>query len=276
MPEGPEVATVADVLRPMLTNRTLTKYELGPRAKATGFQQLVCPTIITDVRSYGKKIIFDLSSGHHIITSLGMSGRLSFTPGNHSHIIFQIGIHDVLGQLRILKSSFPIYFDDCRYMGNIEVITTAAAPLYFKSLGPDLLKAALSESTWIPADQWLKIFKGRKRAMHDLITMQDLVAGIGWYLMTDILYYSQVHPERRSETLTVEEWESIRVNAHKVILLSYQYGGFTIESFISPDGKMGTYPSAIYGKNTDQFGYTVVHKKVSASRNIHYVSEIQK
>jgi formamidopyrimidine-DNA glycosylase len=276
MPEGPEVATVADCLRPYLTGRIIIRYALGERAKAYKFDQLSTPCTITGVRSYGKKVIFDLNTGYHIITSLGMSGRLTFTPGNHTHIRFDIGVTEKVGVLSVVKSTFSIYFDDQRYMGNIEVVRPEDSSAYFNALGPDLLQAARVDATWITQDQWHKIFKGRRRAMCDVLTMQELVSGIGWYLMTDILYYSGIHPERRSDTLTKDEWELIRVNAHKVIRLSYAYGGFTIESFISPDGKLGNYPAAIYGKQKDSVGHTIVHKKISASRSIHYVEEIQK
>lgn len=278
MPEGPESRTVADKLRPYLLSRVITKCSIGPRAKVFGFEKLHCPVTITVVRSYGKKVIIELSSQQLIIVSLGMTGRLQFNPGNHSHICFDISDCEYKGVMKIMRMALNLYFDDYRYMGKIELISSADSAAYFSKLGPDLLQHALDEKTWIPPETWLKIFyhKPSKRALYDLLLDQSLVAGIGWYIMSDILYYSCIHPERKSNTLTENDWENIRIAAHKVIYLSYSYGGFTIKDFISPDGSPGVYPTAVYGRTHDPLGNEIIHKKLRNGRTMHVVPSIQR
>lgn len=85
-----------------------------------------------------------------------------------------------------------------------------------------------------------------------------------------------MHPERKVETITHNEWDRIRVASHQVLALSYSYGGFTIESFISPDGAYGMYPAAVYGKSHDPQGNPVVTSKGKKGQTLHWIPAIQK
>lgn len=125
---------------------------------------------------------------------------------------------------------------------------------------------------------WLLIFgqkKLKKRAICDVLVDQSLVSGIGWYLQTEILYYSGIHPERTIESLSSDEWERIRICSHKIIKLAYSCGGFTIKNFISPDGQVGKYPAQIYGKKHDSSGRQIINKKWHG-RTRHFVPVIQR
>lgn len=261
-PEGPEVRTVADKLHLVITGRTIVAVYKGPRAKFIGDHNIICPMLILQVRSHGKKLIIDLP-GYMMIISLGMTGRLQYTEGNHSHVAMT------------LDDGIRLYFDDYRYMGSVDVIPNHAIPFYFKDIGPDLLQLALNEATWIPLDYWLSIFKGpSKRIIYKVLKDQSLVAGIGNYLVSEILYYARISPLRTVVSITDVEWDSIRVCAHAVIRLSYAYGGLTIESFISPDGTLGTYPKVVYGQRVDPYGNVV--ERINLDQTAHWVPAVQK
>lgn len=281
MPEGPEIRTVSDKLRHILTNRIITSFHLGDRAVVRGFFNLQCPVTILGVRSYGKKVLIEINTEHLIIISLGMAGRLQYHQGNHSNVRFDIGESERKGPFSILKPICNLYFEDHRYMGGVDIIPNSGELLYFKDIGPDLLQHALNESKWIPLTSWLQIYKQKKYQkwyIFDMLLEQDLVAGIGLYLLTEILYYAAIHPMRTGETLTDDEWDRIRICSHKVILLSYSYGGFTIEDFISPDGQRGMYPAAVYGKSHDPLGNPVINIKMNKKnkRTAHVVLAVQK
>lgn len=275
MPEGPEARTISDKLRPFLLNRTLSKLEIDERGKVIGRENLKIPAVITKVHSYGKKVIFDVSTGFHIITSLGMSGRYQYKEGKHSHVKFHISEIEIVDGISVTKSTSVLYFDDTRYMGGIDIVPTENYPKYMSALGPDLLEAALTQE--ISKEKWLQIFTGKpcKRAICELLIDQSYVAGQGNYLRCDILYYSGIHPKRAANTLTKEEWEKLRDVSHKVIKLAYHYRGHTIESFVSPDGELGTYPAAVYKKDKDPNGYPVERMTVSG-RTVHWVPMVQK
>jgi DNA-formamidopyrimidine glycosylase len=270
MPEGPEVRTVADKLRPILLSNILLNVSLGSRARIKGFDNLKLPSKILSVQSYGKKILLEVQNCI-IIISLGMVGRLQYVSGNHSHIIFHMQCDDKV---------FNLYYDDYRYMGNINIIPFIEINSYFKKLGPDLLAHSLN--TWIDTKTWLHIFKIRRnqnKQIYNILLDQSLVAGIGLYLLTEILYYSGISPKRLGKDVVDEEWETLRTTSHKIILISYSYGGCTIKDFISPDGKIGTFPVVVYGKKSfDPLGNQIIHEKVSKTKNartIHWVPNIQ-
>jgi formamidopyrimidine-DNA glycosylase len=269
MPEGPEVRTVADKIRPYLLNTTLIGFHYDNRAKGTGFNTLTMPCAINNVSAYGKKVVMTLVNGDNIIISLGMTGRLQFTAGKHSHVAMTFNN----GQ-----QTFFLYFDDPRMFGGIEILLAPQVSNYFAGLGPDLLQCALDTHTWISSEQWLQCFKTVRpstKAICNMLEDQHRVAGLGWYLITEVLYYSGILPERETRTITFDEWERMRINAHKIIYLSYSYGGFTIKDYISPDGKRGCYPAAIYGKEQDPLGNFIIHKPFKSGRTIHYVPAIQ-
>jgi formamidopyrimidine-DNA glycosylase len=279
MPEGPEIRTVADKVRPYLLSKIITDFYTGERAKTLGFHNLKCPVTIIGVRSHGKKVLIDLDSGHLIIASFGMAGRLQWTKGDHSHIRFDLSTAEMKGPFRVMKFAFSLFFQDPRYMGGIDIIPNANIPLYFKDIGPDLLQHALDEKTWIPLDTWVSIFvqkKYLKWKVADVLVEQCLVACIGNYLRAEILYYAGVNPERLVETITRDEWDRIRICSHRILLVSYSYGGFTIESFISPDGERGLYPAAVYGRTHDALGNPVVTGKGKNGQTLHYVPAVQK
>jgi formamidopyrimidine-DNA glycosylase len=277
MPEGPEARTVADKLRQTLLSKTIVSAERGERAKIEGWDELVLPAEIVKVFSYGKKVIIQLSTGYSLIFSLGMTGRLQYKPGNHSHIHFVIADRVKVGAMFVVKNKFDLYFDDTRYMGGLDVVSPANYAAFFSDLGPDLLERALTSP--ISTEEWLAIYHKKrpsKRAIHDLLVDQSYVAGMGWYLISDILYYSGIHPERPNDSISDQDWETLRISAHQVIALSYSYGGHTIESFISPDGALGGYPAAVYGKKVDPAGNPVMNKKLKNGRTAHIVESIQK
>ena len=206
-----------------------------------------------------------------------MTGKFLYEEGNHSHIRFDIEDEE----------PFSVYFDDTRYFGKIEIIESAKESKYFSDIGPCLLKHAMNEDTWITSEEWTKIFKHKllRRKMCDIMIDQSIIAGIGQYLMVEILYYSCIHPKRIGNTITKKELDLIRINSHKIVKLSYDYGGFTLRDFLSPSKKPGVYPAAVYGKTSvavydDETkitkNYKVVREKLTNGRSIHFVAEFQK
>lgn len=273
-PEGPEVRTVADKLLPVLVNSFIIDFLYTSKSKGSGFNLLSKNTQIVDVKSYGKKLLFYTDKDILLVYSLGMTGKVLYTEGNHSHIKIVLGRQSKFKSIFIYKC-FDIFFDDQRCFGKLDVINVSSIDSYFSKIGPDLLQHALTEP--ISKKMWFDIFKKRKtrKMIIEILIDQSYVSGIGWYLATDILYYCKILPKRKMTDITDEELELLRIYSHNVIVDSYNSGGFTIESFISPDGTIGAYNSAIYGKKYDVNGFIVRHEKLSNGRTSHFVTEIQ-
>lgn len=269
-PEGPEVRTVADKLGLVLPgSQILSFFEDGVMEKNKGFDLLheVIGSKILAVSSFGKKVLIWLDQ-IVIVVSLGMTGRLWYTTSKNTHVALK---------LQKEQHEYVLAFDDSRRFGSFCVIRKNFLVTELGNIGPDLLEAALTEE--INANAWIKIFHKKftsERKICDVLTDQSLVSGIGWYLMTEILYFCGISPLRPTKNITLEEWELLRIISHYIIKVSYSYGGLTIESFISPDGSSGLYPSVIYGKSSDKLGNIVIKEKISSGRSISYVPQLQR
>lgn len=265
-PEGPEVRTVAVKIDPVITGcKIVSVSDDGLLRNNVGVESLAPGMTIKKVSSYGKKVLIFLDE-LTIVISLGMSGRLCYEKSDSTHVIFTLQKDD---------SKFSLVFDDSRRFGSVRVVRDANWEL--RDLGPDLLQAALT--TEISSEEWQKVFAKKMRSERkicDVLTDQNLVAGIGWYLMTEILYFCGISPLRKTKDVSLMEWELLRIIAHHIIKVSYSYGGFTLQSYISPDGVPGTYPAVIYGKSVDPLGQPIVKEKYSGSRSITYVPTLQK
>lgn len=271
MPEGPEVAHTARQLRTRLTGATIQAVHLAPGAKVNG----TIPTgvIITNIWSYGKKVGFALSSGQTLLGSLGMTGYFAFTPrpgtNAHSPVSWRVGLETSQG---------PLYFGDPRMLGDLTMVDDICYYLFqYKRLGPDLVRAAMTET--LPWEQWAAIFgltngQVSTRLITDVLLDQSLVAGIGNYLKSEILYYAGVAPHRRANTLSETEWRHLWVQAHAVMRCAYEHGGLTIATHISPEGDRGVYPCAVYHKTRDPHGYPVL--ATGESRNSFWVPQMQR
>lgn len=270
IPEGPEIRITAEELCQKLTGRKILFYNIKEEffKRTSGFTQHFRECTVETVRSYGKKVIFQFDNNTLMIASLGMTGRFQYKEEKHCHITFS------------LEDESKFYFNDPRRFGGLDVIPADQEAKYLSDLGPDILQHALDDN-WISNEKWTELYKPKlmRRKIFDILLDQSIIAGLGLYLVTDLLYHAGVHPLRLGNTITTEELDLIRIHAHKVVLSSYQQKGLTISDFISPDGSLGKYQAAIYGKYKDPNGHKIIHQKASnakGARTVHFVLEIQK
>jgi endonuclease-8 len=282
MPEGPEVRTIADELAQVLTGSYIQNIDLFDRAKQVNLEKVPRNSRIFSVSSYGKKLIFWLgnnpqsNSNSILVTSLGMTGKWSFVKGNHSHICLQIGKGEKKDNsiLSVITHVFDLWYDDFRYIGNVTYINNPASfDQYFINIGFDILGGVM------PQDMWLSIFKissFKNTRICAFLLMQDYIAGIGNYLKSEILYVARIKPDRSVSSLSLEEIETLRIVSHQIIREAYSYGGLTIETYWSPNGKEGRYPKKVYKRDVDVNGFTVIPAKYTKSdRTTYWVPELQ-
>jgi len=240
MPEGPEVAVVADELH-YLTGKYLVNLFCRQDKLIKEKISLSFPVLIERIYSRGKKIIFETPS-FLLVTSLGMTGRYTYEETLHSHIrlIFSDG-----------KQSFTLYYDDVRRFGGICICDES-----YLDIGPDLLQAALKSPLDI-RDFVNRYLRFPKKQIAVALLDQKIISGIGNYLKSEILYYASIYPFKTIDQITNDEWYRLWVISHQLIVYSYNYGGLTISDYISPSGKKGLYPPAVYGKEYDNYGNTI-------------------
>jgi len=272
-PEGPEARVMADELHQDFQGVTVVKFT-NHGLKQTGELQL--PAVLNEVRSYGKKVIWDLSTGQSMVFSQGMAGRFTYLPampGEKTMLTFNLVTYTDEGKQ---KGEAEIYYENVRaaVSSDVTILQSSELPDFFSRFGPDLLAAALG--TPISSVAWKEIFRARPRAaISNLLNDQEVIAGIGNYLRADILYAAKIHPKRKVNELSDVELEELRLAAHRVIKEAYEGRGLTIANYLSPNGRLGVYRALVYSRSVDDAGHSVAKISKKGAQTLWYVPEVQ-
>lgn len=310
MPEIVEVSEISMSLNMELAGKELLRIELTPKLKFyndldgelfetdennTCLDQVANDTmsdwnilkeikinkIVDSVTAIGKHIIFILiPKEKNIITfksydwvtyfenHLGMSGFWSFDKAKNTFL-----------RLIYLENSKEktIYYNDYRRFGHFNIFNYEQLHQKMAKLGPDILRDVITN------EQWLKIFQNRRSKdilIFNFLLNQEKIAGLGNYLVNEILYMSRINPFRTMETLTIEELMEIKRCMHIIVKNSELAHGLTIEIYNNLYGEKGNYKCLVYKRKTDDNNYNIV--KVTEkdgyknNRTVHWVPEIQK
>ena len=79
---------------------------------------------------------------------------------------------------------------------------------------------------------------------------QRLLVGLGNIYVDEVLFRSQIHPEREASSLTVEEIERIYEATVTTLGEAVKRGGSTIRTYINSQGQIGSFQELlnVYGK----------------------------
>lgn len=264
MPEGPEVALLAEELHFFLLNRKLTRIVLqSGRYMRNGWdptmEQLLnsLPCIITKVTYKGKLIIIELLDKNRqkiwLFNTLGMSGHWSFEEYRHSHIRFE---------LEHIKENilYPdtVFFTDQRCFGTFNAAYNEKdADKRMRDIKPGFLgeyKISLKEFT--------QNFKkaGNIPLAKALIDQKRICSGVGNYLLSEIIYRSELDPFLPCRIVKDKDIPKLYEITRDLIVQSYELGGATIENYGTLSGETGEATSYFkaYGRLTDDDGYDII------------------
>ena len=194
-----------------------------------------------------------------------MTGKWLEEPGKYAAICFNF-------------ENKKLWYDDKRKFGNINIYTDETSLQKCLSvLGPDILNDEISLDDF--KDRFLKS-KSRK-CIAILMKNQNVIAGIGNYLVSEILYDAKIFPGKFAEksicNITDEEFERLYYSTLKIVNESYEKGGYSPSDYLHPDGKKGDFETKVYGKNLDPLGNPVARQKFDKSldQNIYWVPAVQ-
>ncbi len=200
MPELPEVETVRRVIEPQIQGRRideiiLCRPEIIDHPTAADFCAAVVGQSVCGMERRGKFLTVLLADGARIILHLRMTGCLLVTPCDvppekHTHILFR------------LSDGTELRFSDPRRFGRFWLIRPGEADTYsgVRKLGLEPFDPALTAA-------YLIEHVGRcKRAIKECLLDQSVVAGIGNIYADEILFATGLHPHRRADSLTPDEW----------------------------------------------------------------------
>jgi endonuclease-8 len=199
MPEGDSVAGHAERLRPVLVGKRVEAVS-GTAPSVRTNSSRILDARVESVRTAGKNLVVDLSTGYSIRVHLGMPGRwrvsaLGSPPGGSARLVLTTATHHAA----------------CYSAPTIEVDRTPSIDAYLARLGPDLLGD-------FDAEEFIR----RARSVPDgpiadLLLNQRVLAGVGNVYKSELLFLEGVHPSTAVSGLADEKLASMAERASRLL-----------------------------------------------------------
>ena len=285
MPELPEVETIASGLNRRVAGDQITSVWLGPKPEplkspAAEIVAALEGARIERVRRVGKHIVVDLAHAAsnrkpkrnpQWIVHLGMTGRLIVTEpsaeiAKHTHAIVK------------LESGREVRFVDPRRFGRLSVLNGQAAGSEDQEAsgfaGPG------SEPLTISADDFVKLFRGRKTPIKAALLNQKLLHGVGNIYADESLFRAGIRPRRHAGKLSRAELIALHRGLKTVLRQAINAGGSSVSDYVDADGEEGFFQLKHYvymrtGKPCRKCG-TPIERIVLAGRGTHFCPNCQK
>jgi formamidopyrimidine-DNA glycosylase len=248
MPELPEVETVANGVDARVRGqRIVSVWTSGKPQTFKSPEAEIVETLtgarIERVRRVGKTIVMDLKKGRgsraqgsaseaQFLVHLGMTGRLLVS---QPEVPLPPHTHAVLS----LADGREVRFVDPRRFGRLSVVAEAGG-----YAGPGV------EPTTISADDFAKLFKGRKLAIKAALLNQSILHGVGNIYADESLFRAGIRPRKAAGRLTRDELDRLHKALQEVLAHAIQLGGSSVSDYVDADGVRGFFQleHKVYGR----------------------------
>ena len=280
MPELPEVETIARGVHERLCGDRIVQawfsshrepFKTPAARQARGLEGRT----ILAVERVGKHIVCALGSASdkdvtgskpeaQWIVHLGMTGRLLVTIPDgpvaaHTHARLT------------MASGRELRFVDPRRFGRLE-FRDLRRGAGFNAPGDEPLK--------IGAEQFARLFHGRKLAIKAALLNQSLLAGVGNIYADESLFRAGIRPRRRAGSLTRAELERLRLALREVLEHAIRLGGSSVSDYVDAEGVRGFFQleHCVYLRTglACRICQTPIRRILVAGRGTHYCPQCQK
>ncbi|MGI4832509.1 MAG: DNA-formamidopyrimidine glycosylase [Janthinobacterium lividum] len=208
MPELPEVETYRRFIEEVAVGQTITGLDVRDKhVLAVPEDELRAALVgcrITGTGRLGKNCFVKLDSGRLLVLHFGMSGDIgAFRDAADAPRFTRVA-------WQLADSGLQLAFIDPRKFGRIRLADSAEAYQKAKKLGPDALQ--------ITAATLHQKLSRRKVFVKPLLLDQSLTAGLGNWIVDEVLFQAKIHPERLGNTIT--ELESTALHAAIQLVLT--------------------------------------------------------
>ena len=238
MPELPEVETVKETLKNYIIGKMIDKViliydKIIKSPKKEEFVKKISNQTITDIRRYGKYLLFDLED-YTLVSHLRMEGKYFIRNSlkeitKHDHIIFQ------------LSDSKYLSYHDVRKFGTMELVG------YKKEKELESLKVLGKEinDPLLDVEYLYPLIKKASRPIKSILLDQHVVTGLGNIYVDETLFLAKIHPEKLGTQLSYYQVIKIINSARKVIDKAISLGGTTIRTYQSSLGVDGRFQNEL-------------------------------
>lgn len=261
MPELPEVETIRRGLSKFCLQQKIRKVSVFCEKSFIGPRELAEGREITDLRRFGKALVFDLDNGISFIIHLRMTGQLIYRAKGREtgDDIIEAAKRQALGDESTFAGGHPtdsffselpnkqtrvvfefeggtLFFNDQRKFGFVKVLPT-------DEVEQDKFIASLAAEPWkMTVNDFCKMLGRHKNApIKAVILDQKNICGLGNIYADEALFFAKIHPKRLAGTVTRAEAEKLLEGACKVMEASIESGGSTMATYAKADGTKGNY-----------------------------------
>ena len=232
MPEIAEVRTVARTLNKSLKNKTIKDinvfYDKIIDQDIQEFKNMLIDKDIKNVSSFGKYLLFNFEDVT-MISHLRMEGKYFIKKideeiDKHEHVMF-------------IFDDFSLRYHDTRKFGRMKVVKKEDVfnTKEIKKLGLE------PDDNSLTKEYIYNKIHNKNTPIKTLLLDQTIINGLGNIYVDEVLFASNINPERKGENISLEECDKIKNNSKSIIEKATELGGSTIRSYTSSLGVTGHY-----------------------------------
>ncbi len=227
MPELPEVETIKEDLREhgVVGSRIERAEVLFPslveQPSPEEFVRRLEGTRMTGARRRAKHLIVGLDSGDSLVFQLKIGGQLLLVPSAQEP-------EKNLMLLLHLDGERRLFLRDQTEFTRARLLDQGELEERLSALGPEPLEGWFEENG---ARYLRETLSSRRAQIKPLLLDQKIVSGIGNIYVDEILYDARLHPRRKANTLTGEEWEALHAAILKNLAAGVEHRGTTVRLY---------------------------------------------
>ncbi|MEJ7820634.1 MAG: bifunctional DNA-formamidopyrimidine glycosylase/DNA-(apurinic or apyrimidinic site) lyase [Rubrobacteraceae bacterium] len=231
MPELPEVETIKEDLKELVVGARIDKAEILDLSLVEGpspeeFVRRLEGRLIVDARRRGKNLVVGLDSGDAVVFQLKIGGQLLLVPP------VEVSTSALMLVLR-LDGDRRLFLRDETGFTRARVSTGEELAAWSVSLGPEPLEAEFG----------VEYFRGklssRRARIKPLILDQEVVAGVGNIYADEALFDARIHPRRKANTLSADEWAALHRAIQNNLRAGIEHRGTTFSLYRDVLGRKG-------------------------------------
>ena len=286
MPELPEVEIVRQSLDKKVKQKKVKKVIVRNRNLRlkipSNFESFLMGKKIIKVKRFSKYLILCLSNNSYCLLHLGMSGTVHIIKDNKKKLITNTSFYNSPflpkrhNHVEIIFENFKVIYNDPRRFGFFQILKNEHfLNKRFSKLGPEPFQSEFN------LDYIFTFFKGKKKNIKNFLIDQNFVSGIGNIYASEILFLSNINPNKKACLLKKEDCKKIIINARKVLSKAIEKGGSSIRNFKDTLGKSGTFQKNFkvydrYGLNCKKIECKgIIKKKNISNRSTFFCNQCQ-
>jgi formamidopyrimidine-DNA glycosylase len=232
MPELPEVETIKRDLREHgVVGSRIERAEILDPALVEGgspaeFAGRLSGTAISGARRRAKHLVVELDSGDAAVFQLKIGGQLLLVPPVEEPTTALMLVLHLDGDRRLFLR------DETGYT-RARVVDRGELEERFSYLGPEPMGDGFGE------DYLRDRLSSRRAQIKPLLLDQKVVAGIGNIYADEILYDARLHPRRKANSLSRDEWDGLHAAILQNLRAGIEHRGTTFSLYRDVLGRKG-------------------------------------